>query len=220
MTKRNPKPPPFTLPPDQTEGQALAQAALHPAINAAAVVNTYQSNIMGDGVELAALIRTLRADMNKSVAGDLSGLEAMLIGQATALQTIFVSLARRAQDQELQRHFEAFLGLALKAQAQSRATIQAVVDLKFPRQATFVKQANIAHGPQQVNNGEGQSRRSNSRGREKLTQQNELLEENTSGGTNLDTRAAPAPARGNPAMETVETVDRTNKLRGKSASGT
>ena len=43
--------------------------------------------------------------------------------------------------------------MALKAQAQIRATNSALVDLKYPRQATFVKQANIAHGPQQVNNG-------------------------------------------------------------------
>lgn len=72
--------------------------------------------------------------------------------QATTLQTVFSSLARRAANQEHLRQYETFMGLALKAQAQSRATISALVDLKFPRQATFVKQANIAHGPQQVNN--------------------------------------------------------------------
>lgn len=138
---------------DQTEGQAIAAAVLNPAINAAVVVDTYQSNIIGDGGDIDALVDTLRASMDRSAAGDLAGLEAMLIGQATALQTIFVSLAKRAHHQQYQRHLEAFLGLALKAQAQCRATIQAVIDLKFPRQATFVKQANIAHGPQQVNNG-------------------------------------------------------------------
>ena len=77
----------------------------------------------------------------------------MLISQATALQTIFTSLAGRAQMQEYQKNLESFLGLALKAQAQSRATLSALVDLKYPRQATFVRQANIANGPQQVNNG-------------------------------------------------------------------
>ena len=63
----------------------------------------------------------------------------MLISQATALQTIFTSLARRAQMQEYQKNLESFLELALEAQAQSRATISALVDLKYPRQATFVK---------------------------------------------------------------------------------
>ena len=47
-----------------------------------------------------------------------------------------------------------YMTLALKAQAQSRATISALVDLKYPKQAaTFVKQANMTTGPQQVNNG-------------------------------------------------------------------
>ena len=75
------------------------------------------------------------------------------MSQATALQTIFNSLARRASTQERLPQYQTFLGLASKAQAQSRATISALVDVKYPRQATYVKQATIANGPQQVNNG-------------------------------------------------------------------
>ncbi len=95
----------------------------------------------------------LEVSTKRIKGGDLTSLEAMLVGQATALQSIFVSHARRSQQQTHQASLEAFLGLALKAQAQSRATILAVVDLKYPKQATIVEQANIAHGPQQVNNG-------------------------------------------------------------------
>ena len=76
----------------------------------------------------------------------------MLVGQATALQTIFTSLARRAASQTQLRHYEAFMGLALKAQSQSRSTVTAIGDLKNPRQATFVGQANLTTGPQQINN--------------------------------------------------------------------
>ena len=43
--------------------------------------------------------------------------------------------------------------LALKAQAQCRATLEALAEIKNPRPVSFVKQANIANGPQQVNNG-------------------------------------------------------------------
>jgi hypothetical protein len=89
----------------------------------------------------------------KSVAkDDLTGLEAMLIGQATALQTIFTSMARRAAVQQQLPQYQTYLGLALKAQAQSRATITALVDLKHPRQAAFIGQANLTTGTQQVNN--------------------------------------------------------------------
>ena len=210
MSKKNPKALTIERAPGKTDEQAVAAVALNSAVNAATVVDTYQGNIMGDDVDTDALVATLRASMDKSAAGDLSGLEAMLIGQATALQTIFVSLAKRAHHQQYQRHLEAFLGLALKAQAQSRATIQAVIDLKFPRQSTFVKQANIAHGPQQVNNGQaiGGDR---VRALENQTGQNELLEGLAYGGAEMDTRATAEAARGNPAVEALAASHRPKK---------
>lgn len=226
MSKKNTKALTVERTPGKTEEQAVAEVALNPAVNAATVVDAYQGNIMGDDVDTDALVATLRASMDKSAAGDLSGLEAMLIGQATALQTIFVSLAKRAHHQQYQRHLEAFLGLALKAQAQSRATIQAVIDLKFPRQATFVKQANIAHGPQQVNNGiqhvssetqQNYSRPERAlRALENQTEQNELLEvgthaRSTHTSTHMDARATAAAARGNPAVEALATSHRPKK---------
>ena len=130
-----------------------ARMAVTPSFNGAAVIQAYQGSIMGEDVDLKELIGQLRATSTEVKGGDLHSMKAMLVSQATALQTIFTSLSRRAQDQTSQRNLEAFLGLAMKAQSQSRATISALVDLKYPRQATFVKQANIANGPQQVNNG-------------------------------------------------------------------
>ena len=142
----------LTRPPGQTEAQALSRAALRPCINGASVIEAYQGNLMGKEVDLGELVAGLNESCLEVKDGDLSGLEAMLLSQATTLQTMFASLARQAATQEHLRQYETFMGLALKAQAQSRATITALVDLKYPRQAMFVKQANIAHGPQQVNN--------------------------------------------------------------------
>ena len=130
-----------------------ARLAVSPSFNGATVIQAYQGNVMGKDVDLSGLIDQLRDTFTEVKGGDLHTLEAMLISQATALQTIFTSLARRACTQDRLPQYQTFLGLALKAQAQSRATITALVDLKYPRQATFVKQANIANGPQQVNNG-------------------------------------------------------------------
>jgi hypothetical protein len=137
----------------RTEAQAVAAAAASPSINAAIVMDAYQGNLAGE-VNLMALIESLQEATDKTKAGDLSNLEAMLIGQATALQTMFTSLAKRASHQEYLTQYGVYMTLALKAQAQSRATISALVDLKYPKQAaTFVKQANMTTGPQQVNNG-------------------------------------------------------------------
>lgn len=200
----------------QSQAQAVAVAALSPAINAAVVADAFQGSVFGEDCDLGEQVACLQASMGKVNAGDLAELEGMLIGQATALQSIFVSLARRAQVQSLQKNLEAFLGLALKAQAQSRATISALVDLKYPRQATFVKQANIAHGPQQVNNGAQHieaSSASPSHGEKFPTQSNKLLE--NVNGEGLDTGAPGEAERGHQTMEALEPVGRPQNRRGK-----
>lgn len=195
--------------------------ALMPSLNGAAVIHAYQGNVMGKDVDMNLMVDHLRTTFAEVKGGDLHTLEAMLISQATALQTIFTSLARRAQDQEYQKNLEAFLGLALKAQAQSRATISALVDLKYPRQATFVKQANIANGPQQVNNGGAagelgdQYAQARTHAEKSAPEQNKLLEaEHGQPGGRMDTRAAQKAERSNQAVETVEPVHRAKKPRG------
>ena len=217
----NPNALPVTRTPEQTGEQALARAALRPSINGASVMKVYQGNIVGKDADLSELVQGLTDSCKRVNDGDLSTLEAMLVSQATALQTIFTSLARRAQLQEHQKHFESFLGLALKAQAQSRATISALVDLKYPRQATFVKQANIAHGPQQVNNGgaagadPAQFTQAQAHGEKSAPEQNKLLEADYGQpGQRMDARAAQAAERGNQAVEAVEQVHRAKKPRG------
>ena len=189
-----------------------ARLAVTPSINGASVIHAYQGNVIGKDVDMNVLIEQLRGTFAEVKGGDLHTLEAMLISQATALQTIFTSLARRAQDQQYQKNLEAFLGLALKAQAQSRATISALVDLKFPRQATFVKQANIANGPQQVNN--GAIEQTDSHARQLQTEQNKLLEGGYDTSTQrMDTREAQTAERSYPAVEAVGKVHRAKKPR-------
>ena len=190
-----------------TTPEGRAELSLLPSVNGAIVIDAYQVNVLGKDSDINTLIDGLRNTFKAVEGGDLHTIEAMLISQATALQSMFTSLAKRAAHQEQLRHYEAFLGLALKAQAQSRATLSALVDLKFPRQATFVKQANIANGPQQVING------ANTHAKETKTQQTELLEDQRHGSTQMDTRTAPATVRSNPAMEAVGAVHGTAKCR-------
>ena len=198
-----------------------ARMAVKPCINGASVIQAYQANVMGKDADMSVLIDQVRETFTEVKSGDLHTLEAMLISQAAALQTIFTSLALRAQSQEYQKHLESFLGLALKAQAQSRATISALVDLKYPRQATFVKQANIANGPQQVNNGgaagadSDQYAQPGTHAGKSEPEQNKLLEANYGQpGKRMDTRAAQTAERSYQAVETVATVNRAKKPRG------
>ena len=86
--------------------------------------------------------------------------------------------------------------LALKAQAQCRATIETLAALKNPP-IVIARQANISNGPQQVNNGPAVPRADDS-----SNQPNELLE--TDHGKRLDTGAAATPVASDPAMVAVE----------------
>ena len=130
---------------------AMAKMALRPSVNAAAVMVRY-TQPLGEQ-DLASLVASLSAGMDDLSAGDLERAEAMLYGQAHALQSIFMNLARRAASQEYLKHWEAYLRMALKAQNQCRMTLETLAAIKNPP-VVFARQANINNGgQQQVNNG-------------------------------------------------------------------
>jgi hypothetical protein len=106
---------------------------------------------------------------------------------------------------------ETYMKLALKAQSQCRATLETLAIVKNPM--PYIKQANIANGPQQVNNGKStQYAQAPAPAGNFESKQNQLLED-SHGSTYLDTGATAAATRSNPAMETVEQVNRAEKPR-------
>jgi hypothetical protein len=138
---------------DKEKSELVSKLALTPSANAAAVVQAYTKGSFGES-EIHTLMDELRTQFTQVENGDMHYCEAMLVGQANALQAIFVSLARRATNQEYVKNYEMYLRLALKAQNQSRMTLETLATLKNPP-VVFAKQANINHGNgnQQVNNG-------------------------------------------------------------------
>ena len=141
--------PPATTPDKRT--LKPHELVLSPTIQSAVAIAAW-SKFAGT-VDLAELVDDLRTRVEKVQGGDMQPVEAMLMGQAMTLETIFTSLARRATSQEYLKQFQAHLGLALKAQAQCRATLEALAEIKNPRPVLIAKQANVTNGPQQVNNG-------------------------------------------------------------------
>lgn len=136
----------------ETTAETTGRSVADPAISSGLMARTFQDHVPGTK-DVNANIAEVRRITEAVKRGDLSGLEGMLVGQAIALQTIAANYAQRAQLQKNQRNLEAFMGMALKAQAQSRATVQALVDLKFPRQVVFAKNvSNVNNGQQQINN--------------------------------------------------------------------
>lgn len=187
--------------------KAIAMASTRAAINAALVVDAFQSNIMGKDVNLGELVAHMDTRCERVHEGDLSAMESMLVGQATALQTMFTHLAKRAASQEYLKQYQAYMTLALKAQAQSRATISALVDLKYPKQAaTFVKQANISNGHQQVNNGTATDQHAHASAGDSQSAPNKLLEGNH--GQGLDFGAQAEASANHQRLEAVGAIHR------------
>lgn len=216
-----PKPPKVQSPTeDQQRSGINATSGL---FNGTGVMAAFQKNLAGDGASPDTILMALEAKLDTVKAGDLTPVESMLFSQAVALQTIFASLARRTAAQEYMKNYQTFLTLALKAQAQSRATLEALIELKQPRHApTFVKQANIANGPQQVNNAGASTPNYESTTRvcahahgETRKPPNELLEDQRHGSTHLDTGATAAAARCHQAVAAVGAVHRADQPGGQ-----
>jgi hypothetical protein len=166
-------------PPNQKIEDATAEIKLNSSFLGMAVIDAFKSNVQGEDLELTSAYKVLAETTQKIRSNDLSSLEEMLFNQSKALEQIFVSMVRRAKAQEHLLQFQAHFNLALKAQNQSRATLQALIQLKQPNQTAFIKQTNIAHGHQQVNN----SLENNP------FPQNELLEEELDVSQKMDSRA-------------------------------
>ena len=132
----------------------VADMALHTGLHCGSTVAAWTS--FGDWAGGKALdgsaVGTQLEEISARVrGGDMRDLEAMLVCQAVALQSVFNRLAQNSSRQN-GKNREGMLMLALKAQSQSRNTILALAELKTPRQATFVRQQNVSGGAQQVNN--------------------------------------------------------------------
>jgi hypothetical protein len=106
---------------------------------------------------------------------------------------------------------EIYLRLGLKAQGQCRATLQTLFEMKHPQPVAFVKQANIANGPQQVNNGVATEPLPHAG--ISANRSNELLE--LSHEQRLDIRTAGSAGGAHPELETVGAVVRTEDRAGE-----
>jgi hypothetical protein len=135
----------------ETEADAMAHTSLRPTVQAALTLMDY-TKAFGE-MSINTLVADLVKQCDLAIDGDLSRTEGLLISQAHTLDAIFHKLARKASHSEYLNQLEVHLRLALKAQSQCRATLETLAIIKNPQPVAFVRQANIAHGPQQVNNG-------------------------------------------------------------------
>lgn len=179
--------------------ELTARAVTQPEVRAARAIQRYE----GDSLDINACADELRQQIVEVQRGDMKRPEAMLIAQAHTLDALFQNLALRSYANSREGYLEAadrYMRLALRAQAQTARTIETLAELKNPRPIAFVRQANIANGPQQVNNGVP------SRAGEK-----EIVQSKQSGGSHEllpDARASQAESRVNQELEALGEIDR------------
>jgi len=188
----------------QTDAEVRAAATIGPAVQAAYTVAKIEK-----GGDLNALVEALQTQSKRVISGDTGRMEEILITQAHTLDLIFNNLTRRAVANMQEGYVpvaETYLRLALKAQSQSRASIESLAQIKNPP-VIYARQAYLANGPQQVNNGVAAPR----------ARENEIPPIKQSGYENEllpNSRASTPTRRVDPTLETVGAINRTTKRRG------
>ncbi len=134
----------------------------------------------------------------KITDGSTKEIEQMLYTHAKALDYVFYDALGQLADCGMINQIETYSNIAFRAQNQSRKTLLALMELKNPRRATFIKQQNNAI-TQQVNN-EVKSNPKNFENSEKVA--NELLEVKNEQW--MDTRTTTSSITADPEMATVE----------------
>jgi hypothetical protein len=195
-------------PEGEPEEQTMARVSLDPVV----LASSFLSEVHKCGV--TECVAEVGKHAQAVTTGNLSRLEQMLTAQAHSLDALFYSLVRRARANIVEGYVgvgETYMKLALRTQAQCRATAEGIATIKNPPALAFVRQANIAAGPQQVNNAPAPAP---SRVRETENQPSKLLE--AKDGERLDTGAASAAGRANQELEAVGAIHRAEDAGGQS----
>ncbi len=189
----------------ESKERAVVRATVSPELQAAITLQCWEH----DSADINDLISELSEQTQAVQEKKLGRGEAMLTAQAHTLDAMFNTLSRTAtENMNRAAVFESLLKVALRAQAQCRITWEALSAIQNPPLAGYVKQANIAHGHQQVNNA--------SRTRENENEPNELLEDREYGPDQWMDQRAPAAAEGvDSAVQAVGAVDGTTDPEGQ-----
>jgi len=181
---------------EEQKAAALVRSVTSPTVRGAVTTQAF-SKAFGE-TDLQSLVNELGKQCKRVRDGDLARAESLLMTQAHSLDSIFNELARRAALNmgEYLNATERYLRLALKAQSQCRATLETLAAIKNPP-VIYARQANIANGPQQVNNGTPPSP---AHGKTSI-EPNKLLEQQNEQW--LDTGTQGAASGANSALATV-----------------
>lgn len=196
---------------DESWEEAKARAAMSPVYTGSLTARRFAS--LEEELDTNAAVAAVYAVIERVRSNEMHDMENILVAQAIALNCVFTQMAGRASanmNTNLEKT-EAFMRMALRAQANCRATIETLAEVKNPRTTNFVRQQNNAH-QQQVNNGVSMTESAARAPASKKTNvRNELLE--VQDGERLDTRAESTTGGADQNVATVEQVHRAKDTR-------
>lgn len=139
---------------EETGAQAMARKLLQPTLKNAAAASAFTGKMMGSDLELPGIgdyVDHVHIAARDAAAGDLAMASKILAAQAITLDSMFAELARRAANNmgEYINAAERYGRLALKAQSNCRATLEALAKLHQPREQT-VRHVHVNEGGQAV----------------------------------------------------------------------
>ena len=176
----------------------FAKLATSPELAAYRAINASETKSgFDEHIDVPAMLSQLKEQAAAVNRGDMTQAEAMLMNQATALQSLFSRLTEKAMGAEYLANFEAFMRTALRAQSQCRATLETLSTIKNPP-VIYAKQVNQTTGPQQINNGMASQAQGIENGQSKL----------------LDTGATGETIPSYSTLEAVGEIDRAKVPRG------
>lgn len=209
----------FTGDADEATALNFAKLIISPEMASFRVITNREREELLTQLDTPSLIDALREQTQAVHQGDMTVAEAMLMNQATALQSLFVKLTETGLQASLLRQQETALRLALKAQSQCRATLEALSNIKNPP-IVYAKQANVTTGPQQINNGVLPGAYHEPAGtRQKKIQKNKLEEIHHEQEQWLDTGTPGAAGGAHSRAKALAPIHRADKRRGKGQGG-
>jgi hypothetical protein len=137
----------------ETPGHALARASLDPLARHANLASAFaeQMFVKHQRPSIADNVAVLGDELAKAANGDLELASRILASQAVSLDAMFTEMARRSINNmgEYLNAAELYMRLALKAQAASRTTLEALAKLHQPREQT-VRHVHVNDGGQAI----------------------------------------------------------------------
>lgn len=179
----------------ETLPQTMARTITTPECLSASVLTICQ-NV--EHAEINSLVLELSKQSEAVRNGNLARIESMLLSQAHTLDGLFSRLTTHALTAQNINVMEQYMRLALRAQNQTRATLQTLAEIKEPKSFSFVQQANIGNQVQ-VNNTPNPC---HAHTRKSQNTPNELLE--TRYDKWMDTGTTSKASRTNSAMAALE----------------